>query len=357
VPSITTHSAVDVVIIGDGIIGLSTALELGRAGARCRVIGARNSGVGSFAAAGLLAPDIAHLPKAAAPFYLASLALYPLFVERLSAFDSDLSLVRGLLELPDNAVRDGRHLSTAEVAALEPQLAAPHGAILRASDGAVDNVRLTLALRAAVEANPGISVSYDDAAERVELSVARAGVVTRSGERVEAARVILAAGPWASRIDGLPRPIPVEPLKGQMIAFGGTLLRHAAMASDVYLVPRGNETLAGATVEHAGFDTQTTATAIEALRAAAARACPALASTGVTRAWAGIRPATPDLLPILGHDRDAPRLLYACGHSKNGILLAPATAVAVTQLALGNTPDWDLAAFDIRRFGANKVPD
>ena len=109
--------------------------------------------------------------------------------------------------------------------------------------------------------------------------------------------MILAAGAWASRIDGLPRPLPVGPLKGQMIALGGTLLRHAVMGSDVYLVPRGNETLVGATVEQAGFDTADDRTAIDALRAAAAALCPALAATEVTRAWAGIRPATPDMLP------------------------------------------------------------
>ena len=95
----------------------------------------------------------------------------------------------------------------------------------------------------------------------------------------------------------------------------------------------------------------TTPQAIEALHQAAAGVCPELASSRQARAWAGIRPATPDMLPILGPDPDYPALVYATGHSRNGILLAPATAKVVADIAIGNRPTFDLSGFGIARFG------
>jgi glycine oxidase len=142
----------------------------------------------------------------------------------------------------------------------------------------------------------------------------------------------------------------VSPLKGQMLAVEATGLRHAVMGPDVYLVPREREIVVGATSEHTGFDTTTTADAINGLRAAAERLYPGLWSAKLLRAWAGIRPATPDMLPIIGNDPDAPQILYACGHSKNGILLAPATAKSIAALAQGADPGWDLSAFSVSRF-------
>jgi glycine oxidase len=115
-------------------------------------------------------------------------------------------------------------------------------------------------------------------------------------------------------------------------------------------VPRGDETLAGATVEEAGFDLDVTSDAVRTLRSAAVTLCPELEDAPVTRSWAGIRPATPDMLPNLGADPEAPELLYACGHSKNGILLAPGTAVALSALCHGNQPKVPIAPFAIGRF-------
>ena len=119
-------------------------------------------------------------------------------------------------------------------------------------------------------------------------------------------RIVLAAGAWSAAIDGLPRRIPVRPLKGQMLAVAGPPLRHAVMGDDVYLVPRDGEIAIGATVEEAGFDVTIDPNAIERLRQAAIRVCPALRDAAVLRTWAGIRPATPDMLPILGAEPDRP---------------------------------------------------
>jgi glycine oxidase len=312
-------------------------------------------GAASSAAAGLLAPTIGRLSRTAAPFYLASLDRYPDLLESLREFDPGLSILHGLIEVvSENPIRplgtSSKSLSTDDVARIEPSLSAPSGALLHERDGAIDNVRLVGALRRAVTAHPRIRLIAANPAEAVATDGRGAVVFLASGARVETRRVVLAAGAWSSRIRGLPRPLPVSPLKGQMLALDATCLRHAVMGDDVYLVPREREIAVGATTEDAGFDTATTSEAIDRLRAAAASICPELDGARVVRAWAGIRPATPDMLPILGPDPDAPWLLYACGHSKNGILLAPATAVAIAAMAQDKQPEWDLAAFSISRF-------
>jgi glycine oxidase len=177
-------------------------------------------------------------------------------------------------------------------------------------------------------------------------------VDTRSGQRIVGSKVVLAAGAWSREIAGLPRTLPIAPLKGQMLALVASQLRHAVASDAVYLVPRGDEVVVGATVEHAGFDTSLNADAIEQLRLAAVVLCPTLADAPVARRWAGIRPATPDMLPILGLDPDQPSLIYACGHSKNGILLAPETAIVTARLAQGLPAGRDLSRYSVARFSS-----
>jgi glycine oxidase len=107
-------------------------------------------------------------------------------------------------------------------------------------------------------------------------------------------------------------------------------------------------------MEDVGFDAGTTETAIAGLRAAAAAACPAFAGQPARAAWSGLRPASPDLLPILGRDPDHAELLYACGHSRNGILLAPLTGSVIAALAANEHPGWDLSPFAIGRFDGGR---
>jgi glycine/D-amino acid oxidase-like deaminating enzyme len=166
---------------------------------------------------------------------------------------------------------------------------------------------------------------------------------------------VLAAGAWSSAIEGLPRALPVTPLKGQMLAVRSTCLRRSIAGDDVYLVPRGDEIVIGATVEEAGFDLSIDESAIQRLRAAAVELCPVLADAPIVRRWAGIRPATPDRLPIIGPDPFERALIYACGHSKNGILLAPETAAIVARLALGDPAERDISRFSVTRFMQSRI--
>jgi glycine oxidase len=350
----------DVVVIGDGVIGLSTAFELGRVGASCLVFGAVNQGAASGAAAGLLAPSIGTLPRDVQAFFDASLALYPDFVDDLRAFEPELVLLEGLLDVSEDGKRSvslvrsegtARLLSARDVALLEPALSAGE-ALFHQRDGAIDNGLLVRALRRAVAQSPSCTL-VDDPVASIEVS-SPLKIQARSGAIVEAETVVVSAGAWTPTINGLPRRIPVSPLKGQMLAVASTALQHAVMGDDIYLVPRRGEIAIGATAERAGFDTTVVPNAIEQLRQSAIRICPILADAPVTRSWAGIRPATPDMLPIIGPDPANDRLLYACGHSKNGILLAPATARCIAALATASDLPLDIAPFGIMRFSSGE---
>jgi glycine/D-amino acid oxidase-like deaminating enzyme len=347
--------ATDVTVIGNGIIGLAIALELVARGVRCRVLGASRPGIASTAAAGILAPSVAELPSAVRPFFFGSLERFPQFLNRAREFDASLSLVEGLIEIGggDETEVDlevgSVQLDAQALAAEEPALSHLPGAILHPTKGAVDNVRLFAALTRAAASMDEIEFVADDAVSEVALGD-NVTVRTESGSIWRSDTVVLAAGAWSGRIEGLPRPLPISPLKGQMLALDSAPLRHTVMARDVYLIPRGAETLVGATSESVGFDVSNTDSALSRLRSAAGSLCPSLAGARMTRSWAGLRPVTPDMLPILGRDPDVPALVYACGHSRNGILLAPATADVVAALVTGQSADFDVEPFSATRF-------
>ena len=353
--SAAAHTA-DVVIIGGGVIGLSTTLELARSGLSCLMLTSDEPGAASGAAAGLLAPSVGHLPRSAQSFFDASLRAYADFIEPLREFDPHLRVLEGLIEVRgehDSEPRPGDSLSldVSEVAEREPHLEAPDGAWLHPSNGAIDNVRLVGALRAAIERMPGVTILDATPANRVDLQPGLE-IHARDGSLISTKTVVVAAGAWSPMIDGLPRHLPVVPLKGQMLAVRSRALRGPVMGDKIYLVPRipEGEIVIGATAEQRGFDLSISPGAIDGLRRQAIALCRPLGSEPVARTWAGIRPATPDMLPILGPDPEVPSLVYACGHSKNGILLAPATARYVASCVLGRSFDLDVSAFAVDRF-------
>jgi glycine oxidase len=356
----------DLAVIGGGLIGLATAAAAAERGLSVTLLAADRPGAASRAAAGLLVPhysgegvrgDVARFMTAGRDLY----ASYVSWIEERSGMPIPLyrsgaiELARSPAQcaaLHDGAPNDAVPLSAADVAALEPALASTAGGVLYPRDGAVDNVRLTDALASIVERHPRIRV-VREAALRIALDSRPPAVIGASGARVQAANVVLAAGAWSGALHGLPRPIPVRPLRGQICAVGTAPLRHVVLGADMYMVGRnGDRTLIGSTMEEAGFHAATTAEAIDGLRRAAAAACPSLATQCVIDAWSGLRPATPDLLPILGVDPHYDRLIYACGHSRNGILLAPLTAAITAAIAAEEDPVWDLSPFSIGRFGA-----
>ncbi|MGH7448075.1 MAG: NAD(P)/FAD-dependent oxidoreductase, partial [Longimicrobiales bacterium] len=189
------------------------------------------------------------------------------------------------------------------------------------------------------------------------------GVRLASGEQIEAPHVVLAAGAWSGQIDGLPRELPVRPVRGQMFSVDARHRSHGQVQEPVlqrvvisrrcYIIPRDDGRLiVGATVEDVGFRTGPTPAGIAGLIAAAVSMIPLIEDLPLVETWAGFRPATPDCLPVIGTDPDVRGLIYATGHFRNGILLAPITAECVAALISGAVPPVSLDAFAISRFAA-----
>lgn len=352
----------DVVIVGDGIVGLTSAIALATRGIASLVVGAPRAGAASAAAAGLLAPSVnPPADPAVREFMIAARDAYPDFVRRLGDLSGRAVPLgpQGILEIapreadfqalvastPSEAVALDRRI----VLEMEPALAPMAGALFHPADGAVDVDALMSALGAAVERDARIELLRAEVA-RVEAGRSEAAVVTADGSRLLAGTVILAAGAWTPRIAGLPRPLPIEPVRGQILPFASSPLRHPVIGPGGYLIPRAGRTLVGSTLERVGFDPGTTDSALDQLSRLGAAFVPELARAQRQPGWAGLRPATPDMLPILGRDPEHPAVLYSCGHSKNGILTAPLAADCVAALVAGERPARDLKPFSIARF-------
>ena len=345
----------DVAVVGTGVIGLACALELADRNLRVSFLGRPLGGEASMAAAGLLAPSVEPLDGGAGAFATLARDLYPEWLAGLEErWGARVALSRdGILELPGphRAVRVSEGwLDSEALAELEPALAGHAGATLYPLDGWVDNVALMNALTGAAQRHPRIQWTPALAA-RLEVRGDDDPVVhDDAGTAHRATEVILAAGAWTPGIQGVGRRLPVEPVRGQMLAYPASPLGHAVYARGAYLVPRGDHLLVGSTMEKVGFDYSITDSAGDALHAAAANACPMLAGVETTRRWAGLRPVTPDMLPVIGRDPERPRVIFACGHSRNGILMARATALAVADLVTEAASRYDLRPFSPRRF-------
>lgn len=348
-----------IVVIGAGLIGLGIAYELRIRGADVRVIDAREPGAAaSWAGAGMLAPYTETLASAAFEAFCAgSLARYPAFVADVRArggVDARLNLT-GIVEAayaPADVTRlrahatalatrgiPARYLERDAARMREPALgAAVLGAIVSESEGHVDNRRLGRALRAACVA---LGVRIDAFAGAVSLVADTRRVLGVRGPAgfVAATVVVNATGAWAQELAGVPDDarVNVVAIKGQMLALAipQGFVRGVVWVPGAYLVPRDDgRLLIGATVEAVGFDVRVTAHGIRTLLDATLAAMPALGDFAVAETWAGLRPGTPDGLPYLG-ETTLGGYVVATGHYRNGILLTPATSVAIADLIEG----------------------
>ena len=353
-------AAPDVLIVGGGVVGLAIAEAVAGSGRSVRLLERDRLGRGaSWAAGGMLSP-LGEAAEAGAFLALArrSHALYPEWVGRIEAaggpdvglhldgktlvaFDAEgVAGLRARWTWQSAAGHDVRWLDAREVREVEPGLADDALAGLHLpTDGRVNNRALVESLAVAARANgadlrEGASVSgLRTVGDRV------VGVDTPVGP-VEAGTVVLAAGAWSPALAGA----PPRPVKGQMLELraDGRPIRAVIAAPGAYLIPRdtpsGPRIVVGATMEDAGFDLSTDDATIGSLHAAAARAVPALATAERTDRWAGLRPGSPDDLPVLGPDPDRPGLLHAHGHHRNGVLLAPVTAELVLDWIDGRAP-------------------
>jgi glycine oxidase len=369
------RAAADAVIVGGGLIGCALAAELAARGKRVLVVERAEPGAeASGAAAGMVSPQV-EAPEPSPFFELAleSRELYPAWARQLhDETGIDIGFRRtGVLRClyggeEAAAVRAscawqrtrglraeerGREGFDPEIAGrLSPEVGA---AVLYPDEAVVDPRRATraawlLAQRRGAHVLVGTVVRRF----RIEGGVCR-GVETDAGG-IESGTVVDAAGAWAAFDAGLDIPVPVAPVRGQIVEvrLPGRPLETVLSSQEVYIVPRPDGTaLLGSTMEHVGFRKEVTAGAVAGLLAAGERLCPEIASARFLTAWAGLRPGTPDGWPILGGS-PIPGLFFAAGHFRNGILLAPATARRMADLLVKGRGASALAPFSVERFTA-----
>lgn len=347
----------DVIVVGGGIIGLSLAIELRKQGASVLVVERGEPGrEASHAAGGMLANCGDETPSVLQLLADASAKMYPEFVHELqdeSGVNVDLRS-EGTLLFPESGRLNeniaGASSLPAPIEKLEPALAAAGRAIVSLQERSVCPRALTdAALKAAK--HRGVDISSGATVVGIDLSEGRAVGVTTNKTSYHAPKVVNCAGAWAGQIP--PYEFPTRPVKGQMLCFvmpSRDLLCHVVRSPEIYLIPRSDgRLLAGATVEEAGYDKRTVPETIQRLEHAAIAMLPALKNARILEAWAGLRPGTPDNLPILGAT-PTPGYFVATGHFRDGILLAPVTARAIAQVMMGGNCDYDLAAFAPERF-------
>jgi glycine oxidase len=365
----------DIVVIGAGIVGCATAYELARRGASVQVVDDRPAGMGATqASAGVLAPYIeARDDSPLLELTVRSLDLFDKFVARVSSVSGlpvtyrrtgTLEIateVESLTRFEQQRIALSRRGITAEVvdaAAVrreEPQLAdGVLAGLLIPAHGYVVAGELTRALAAAARRHGAQLIEHG----RVKRIAEREGELVVETERGPLAGngVVIAAGSWSGQIEvsGVTARLPVRPVRGQLLhlAWSGVPLRRVIWSERCYLVPWEDGTLlVGATVEEAGFDERTTAAGVHDLIDAACEIVPRIWTAGLISAKAGLRPATTDDLPIIGMSTVIPNLMYATGHYRNGVLLAPLTAQLVADSMLEDKVDPMLAVTSPQRFG------
>ncbi|MFB4211805.1 glycine oxidase ThiO [Shouchella sp. JSM 1781072] len=364
-----------IIVIGGGIIGLSIALRLASEGTRVTILEKDTcGGQASGAAAGMLAPfsEIGEDQDVFFDFSLASLTLYPewqAYVRKTSGVDFEYSKSGSLhcvyheadlLPLYTRSSwqkdynKDMQILNQEEVLALEPHLSEEiKGAIYYPNEA---HIYAPDFVKALIEACKRSSVDICEHLGEVEiLSSSSDDVQVKArGQVFEADQVVVTTGAWAQKqAETLGLNLPIYPIRGQICAYrpNESLLNHIVYTSQGYLVPKANGTIVnGASEDIAGFETSVTAKGMDRLKRWNKKILPALQDEPTIHEWAGLRPATQDGFPYIGRLTDHPKIYFACGHYRNGILLSAITAKVVTEDLLERDVSFPLEAFHPERF-------
>jgi glycine oxidase len=365
----------DIIVIGAGIVGCAVAYELVQRGASVEVVDQRTVGMGATqASAGILAPySEAQETSPLFDLTVRSLNLFDEFIERVSS-DSGVAVayrrtgtldvatdeagLRTLRARADVLARRGvgaELLDGASTRLEEPHVAGDIVAgLLITAHGFVAANDLARAVAAAARRG-GAQLLEQRRVKRIGRVNGNIVVETDRGT-LEGSAVVLAAGSWSAAIaiEGVRARVPVRPVRGQLVylAWNGSPLRRVIWSPRCYLVPWDDGTvLVGATLEEVGFDERVTVAGVRDLLEAVGEITPHALGAGFAGARVGLRPGTSDDLPVIGASRIVPNLMYATGHYRNGVLLAPLTARLVADAMLDNHVDPALAAVSPSRFG------
>jgi glycine oxidase len=343
----------DILVAGAGIIGLALALELHARGAQVTVL-ERDTAVShaSTAAAGMLAVHDPHNPAALYPLSHLSAALYPAFLARIAELSGETVPFQTELTMQQETGKPRnptRHLLPWDLDRMLPGNALHHLHFDLINEHSIDPRQLAHALLAAVR-NTTIDLREHTTVRRVVDRLRSVKVKIANDPHVhEAGAFVDCRGSWS--------PL-ATPRKGQMLAVEipeGMDLALVVRTKDIYIVPRtrgphAGRAIIGATIEDAGFDTTVHQSDIEALHARAAALLPQLANARILESWAGLRPGTPDDLPLIGAAIPDRLSFIASGHFRNGILLAPATAQIIADLIENKPAAVSLDPFSPLRF-------
>jgi glycine oxidase len=373
---VTLSRSPNILVVGAGIVGCAVAYELARRGASVQIVDDRPPGMGATqASAGMLAPYTEAKDRNALFLDLAvrSLELYDEFMARVAG-DAGARVGynrAGTIEIAGTAermteLRDiARRLGGRGVAldVLDPPAARAQepalghdlaGALVIGAHGYVNAPALALALFTAARC---LGATFADGGRVRRITRRGSNLQVEADNHIHTAQtVVVAAGSWSGQIqiEGA-AALPVHPVRGQMLHLtwkGGPPLRRVTWGERCYLVPWDDGTLlVGATMEEVGFDEKTTTAGVQDLLNAACELVPRVRDAGFLGARAGLRPGTPDAMPIVGWSRMVPNVMYATGHFRNGVLLAPLTAQLVADAILDGRADPVLRAIGPQRFG------
>lgn len=367
-------ACVDVAVIGGGVIGCSVAYHAARRGARVALFEAGQIGSGaSGAAAGMLAAQAeAREPGPFLNLLLASREMHRPFGEELyeeTGLDPEYIWAGTLRAAADESSAEdlrvrylwqkqrglsARWMVPDEARDLEPALSSRTvAALYLPEDGQVNSPRLVRALSLAAARRGTRIEEFTNVCGLVVERSRIEGVRTSAGETAAGTVVLASGASSASLVRGLDVEVPVHPVKGEILAAVPRSLPIKANVWDdrCYMVPkRDGRVVIGATEEPGVRDPRPTLGGIAALSGAAVRLVPGISDAPFASAWGGLRPGTPDGLPVLGPVEDLEGLLLATGHYRNGVLLAPLTGEVISTLALGETPVKDISPFSPDRF-------
>ena len=362
----------DVIVVGGGLAGAACARQLAIQQLSVRILDSGSEdGIASTAAAGMLAPLAESAPED--PLLSMSVRGRDLYYELAPALKEETGIDIGLWN--DGILQLA--LSTEEATRLTHEIAwqrqrgfksdwlsqddlqeqypglTPEalGAKLAPEDGGLEPEPLLKAFLASAKRH-NAELSRGVHVDEVVIENGTAVGVRAGGETISGGAVVVAAGAWSGRIGGLPRPLSIEPIRGQMLAVDWPTDEPPAIvyAESGYVMHRNGEALAGTTMEHAGFDAVNTVEGIERVQKIMRTIYPSLDGAETKRRWVGLIPCSPDGHPIVGQDADVEALWYATGHGRNGVLLAAVTGEIIAQLFTDAPIEYDITPLDPGRF-------